>query len=72
MGKASFWRKFLGVFVLAAALFGSVTAWGKVIYVDADALGANAGTSWENAYNYLQDGPHRCQLLSQARRNQGR
>jgi predicted outer membrane repeat protein len=27
----------------------------KIIYVDADSAGANNGTSWENAYNHLQD-----------------
>jgi uncharacterized membrane protein len=33
----------------------------KIIYIDDDAAGANNGTSWEDAYNYLQD------ALSEAR-----
>ncbi len=32
-----------------------ISAVGKTIYVDADAAGANDGSSWADAYKYLQD-----------------
>jgi hypothetical protein len=35
--------------------FVAVVASGKTIYVDDDANGLNDGSSWANAYNYLQD-----------------
>jgi hypothetical protein len=31
------------------------SAYGKIIYVDDDSMRANDGTSWGNAYNFLQD-----------------
>ncbi|MHC4558568.1 MAG: hypothetical protein ACYS80_14840 [Planctomycetota bacterium] len=34
---------------------GCKTVGGRIIYVDTDANGANNGSSWTNAYNYLQD-----------------
>ncbi|MHC4743210.1 MAG: right-handed parallel beta-helix repeat-containing protein, partial [Planctomycetota bacterium] len=34
----------------------SVSTWGKVVYVDADAPGANNGSNWQDACLYLQDG----------------
>jgi len=39
------------IFLAATA---ALIACGKTIYVDADANGLNNGSSWANAYNYLQ------------------
>jgi predicted outer membrane repeat protein len=41
------------MFILMALL--CTQAIGKIIYVDDDANGVKNGTSWENAYKYLQD-----------------
>ena len=41
---------------LFLAGFAPAVAVGGTIYVDADAGGANNGSSWGDAYNYLQDG----------------
>ena len=53
------WGKNLKVMFTASVLLISLVICmpceGKIIYVDAGAPGANDGTSWADAYNYLQD-----------------
>ena len=43
----------MAMFLIA---MGGGTAVGQIIYVDVEAPGVNDGSSWTDAYNYLQDG----------------
>ena len=48
-------RTRLLILVFFALLGGTTTVAGRIIYVDASASGVNNGSSWADAYNYLQD-----------------
>ncbi|MBN2270210.1 MAG: hypothetical protein JXN61_06325, partial [Sedimentisphaerales bacterium] len=41
------------ILILASVIAGIAS--GKIIYVDDNASGANTGSSWSDAYLYLQD-----------------
>ena len=45
----------LAIIWLLLAVFSAPAA-AKTIYVDDDANGLNDGSSWQNAYKFLQDG----------------
>ena len=46
---------FITIAAISILLFGASAVAGKIIYVDDSASGANNGSSWLNAYRYLQD-----------------
>ncbi|MHC4462699.1 MAG: right-handed parallel beta-helix repeat-containing protein [Planctomycetota bacterium] len=55
MADKTYLKTTLAILVSFVALCFSGTAQAGIIYVDADAGGANIGSSWADAYNYLQD-----------------
>ncbi|UCG56697.1 MAG: right-handed parallel beta-helix repeat-containing protein [Phycisphaerales bacterium] len=48
-------RRLVAIWIVVAVLGSVASAGAKIIYVDADAPGANNGTSWVDGYKYLQD-----------------
>ena len=55
MGKSRNPTTCLGISIFLAFLAVGPAAAEKIIYVDDDATGADDGSSWQDAYNFLQD-----------------
>ena len=55
MAAKTYLKSALAIVVLFSLTYASATVHAKTIYVDDDATGANNGSSWTDAFNYLQD-----------------
>jgi predicted outer membrane repeat protein len=59
------------VMTMILVAIGRTTAMGQIIYVDGSASGSNNGSSWADAYNYLQDALAACSTGDEIRVAQG-
>ena len=55
MAAKTFLKTTLVISLFVLVLGAPIAAGGQILYVDADAAGANNGSSWTDAFNYLQD-----------------
>ncbi|MHC4110383.1 MAG: right-handed parallel beta-helix repeat-containing protein [Planctomycetota bacterium] len=71
MAGKTYLKTAVAIFLLFLLTAVSATAHAKIIYVDDDAAGANNGSSWPDAYNYLQDALAAAQSGDEVRVAQG-
>jgi hypothetical protein len=71
MADKSYLKTTVVIFLLFLLTAASATVHAKIIYVDADADGANNGSSWIDAFNYLQDALTAAQTGDEIRVAQG-